>query len=77
MRKRERGREMKRKVYHWYPENSEKTTGGYHKTACGRDGRKVGGLITPFFEMDTDPYHRAKKENRCKICEKKFRRLKR
>ena len=35
-------------------------------TACGRDGRKVGGLIKFFFRIE-------KRSERCKVCDKRFR----
>jgi len=50
------------KKTHYYPKNYvfDRTT------ACGRDGRKVGGLITFFFKM-------IKCSERCKICNKQFK----
>jgi len=54
--------------YHWYPDNSKPgRKRGFPKTACGRDGSDVGGLITPFFGMDINDI------NQCKICARKYK----
>jgi len=50
------------KKTHYYP--NETATGW--TTACGRDGRKVGGLIRFFFRVE-------RRDGRCKICDKRFR----
>ena len=46
---------------HYYPDVS--STGW--TTACGRDGRKVGGLIKYFFKMTLC-------HKRCKVCDARF-----
>ena len=49
---------------HWWPENGPPgRKKGYPKTACGRDGSDVGGLITAFFRMNKD------RLDNCKTCE--------
>lgn len=56
------------KKYHWYPDKSKPgRERGYPKTACGRDGSDVGGLITCFFRIGMED------GNSCKICVKKFK----
>ena len=60
---------MKKKVYHWYPDREEgEEDVSYPKTACGRDGAKVGGLITSFFRISTD--------NNCRHCQRAYERSK-
>ncbi len=51
------------KKYHYYPNSSPDTD---NMTACGRDGRKVGGLISFFFRG-------IKRNIRCKTCDKQFK----
>lgn len=53
---------MKKNKHHWY---SDESGDDFGPTACGRDGKKVGSLITGFFEA-------IKPKDRCKICNKKF-----
>lgn len=53
---------MKKNKYHWYDDD---TGDGFGPTACGRDGKKVGGLITYWFKM-------VKIKDRCKICNRKY-----
>ena len=54
--------------YHWYPDNGKSgRKQGFPKTACGRDGSDVGGLITEFFGMDINNI------DRCKICVRKYK----
>ncbi len=53
---------MKIGKYHWYADDRSDDD---HTTACGRDGKKVGGLITPFFRIGID---RRDRKN-CKTCE--------
>lgn len=62
---------MKQKTYHWYPDNSKPgRKRSYPKTACGRDGSDVGGLITKFFEINiNDPKN-------CRVCVCKYKREK-
>lgn len=55
----------KRNESHWYPEEGVTDKDGYGFTACGRKGRDVGGLITPFFKM-------IKTKQRCRVCNKKY-----
>ena len=50
------------KKTHYYP--NEYTND--RTTACGRDGHKVGGLIKFFFQIE-------KVDERCKVCDKRFR----
>jgi len=57
------------KKYHLYLDDSSATKKNpYGKTACGRDGRKIGGLIEYFFKY-------TKEKDRCKTCNKIFGRL--
>lgn len=51
----------KGKKTHYYP---KLPTDGW-TTACGRDGRKVGGLIAFFFKVE-------KISKRCKTCDARF-----
>lgn len=51
---------MKKK--HYYPNSRSDTD---DTTACGRDGLKVGGLISIFFRQ-------TKQSKRCKTCNKYF-----
>lgn len=53
---------MKKKLYHYYPDNKPNTD---TTTGCGREGREVGGLIAPFFRG-------LKIKDRCKICHKRY-----
>ena len=50
---------------HYYPCDGPTGKDGYGKTACGRPGRKTGGLIAYFFR-------KTKHNKRCKICDKRF-----
>ena len=54
---------MKHSTYHLYAIDTEDD---YGPTACGRDGEKVGGLITGFFKLIKSKY-------RCKTCNKIFK----
>ena len=54
---------MKKKKTHYYPNSRPDTD---DTTACGRDGRKIGGLISFFFRE-------TKRSERCKTCDKQFR----
>lgn len=54
---------MKKKRTHYYPKSRSDTD---DTTACGRDGRKTGGFISFFFRQ-------TKRSERCKICDKWFR----
>lgn len=47
---------------HYYP--NEFTTN--RTTACGRDGRKTGGLIAYFFKITNIT-------DRCKVCNRRFK----
>lgn len=59
---------MRTKKHHWYPDNGKPgRKRGYPKTACGRDGSDVGGLVTFFFRMDINDI-----EN-CKVCVHKYK----
>ena len=52
---------------HLYPnKRTETTQKGYCKTACGRDGYLVGGLISCFFK-------RTLPKDQCKICNKTYK----
>lgn len=51
---------------HYYSCDSTTDKDGYGKTACGRLGREVGGLIAYFFKI-------IKTDRRCKICDKRFK----
>ncbi len=55
--------------YHLYLPGAKKTSHGYCKTACGRDGYKVGGLILSLFGGLLYPY------KRCRTCLKAYGRL--
>lgn len=57
--------------YHWWSDKSKPgRKRGFPKTACGRDGSDVGGLITPFFRMGKD------RSDNCIICKRKYQRSK-
>ena len=47
---------------HYYPDSNSDQN---NTTACGRDGRKTGGLIGYFFQI-------SRQEEHCKICQKRF-----
>ena len=49
---------MKKNKYHWYRDWNG-------LTACGGDGKRVGGLIAHWFEM-------TETKDRCKICNRKY-----
>ena len=51
--------------HHYYVDDQVVEEDGYGKTACGRQGRKVGGFIDWFFKG-------TKVKNRCKICNRRF-----
>ena len=51
---------------HLYLDGAKETRDGYCRTACGKDGYKVGGLIPTFFKM-------VKVSDRCKKCDKLFK----
>jgi hypothetical protein len=53
---------IKGKKIHYY---SSSSNGLDWKTACGRDGRKVGGLVKGFFKLTLC-------HERCKICDARF-----
>lgn len=53
---------MKKKKRHYYPHCRSDTD---DTTACGRDGRKIGGFISFFFRQ-------TKQSERCKVCNKQF-----
>lgn len=59
---------MKANKYHLYLEGNTTDKDGYGLTACGREGRNVGGLIERFFEG-------VKLEWRCKTCNKVYKLL--
>ena len=52
-----------KKKFHYYPDGKSDLD---RMTACGRDGRKSGGLISSFFKI-------INHEDRCKICLKQFK----
>ncbi len=58
----------KKGKFHLYFDGAEETRDGYGKTACGRDGSVVGGLIPPFFA-------RGLRQHNCKTCQKIFDKL--
>ena len=57
--------------YHLYLPGAKKTSNGYCKTACGRDGYKTGGLIPALFGMGIIIPKKS-----CKTCFKAYGRLK-
>lgn len=60
---------QKKHKYHWYRDNCTIDPDGYGKTACGREGRIVGGFITGFFVL-------VRPKEACKTCIKLFKRKK-
>ena len=58
---------MKKGKYHWYPDDKPDDD---NTTACGRDGSKVGGLITSFFRIRID----RRDHGNCKTCFEAFKR---
>lgn len=58
---------MKTNKCHLYLGESPVAKDGYGKTACGREGREVGGLIKFFFKAIIS-------KQRCKTCNKIYKR---
>jgi hypothetical protein len=56
-------------TYHWYPDKHKPgRKRGFPKTACGRDGSDVGGLITGFFVENLG------NDNHCGTCVRIYKR---
>lgn len=55
---------MKKEKTHYY--NNHSIDDDHWPTACGCNGREVGGLIDVFFEM-------TRNSERCKTCNKIFK----